>query len=86
MKEGYLDFLIMNSVLIRLIIVKDNREYNVLFDRSFSLNENFKLLSNITDESFDDCFVYDKKLNLFLNKNVSLESYNIPNSRTLYIY
>ena len=84
--EGYLGYLIMNSVLIRLIIVKSNKEYNVLFDSSFSLNENLKLLSSLIDEDFNNVYVYDNKLNLFLNKNNSLESYNIPSSRTFYIY
>ena len=84
--EGYLGYLIMNSVLIRLIVVKSNKEYNVLFDSSFTLNENLKLLSSLIDENFDDSYVYDNKLNLFLNKNNSLESYNFPTSRTFYIY
>lgn len=76
----------MNSLLLRLIIIRSNKEYNVLFDSSFSLNENLKLLGNMIDENFDDCFVYDNKLNIFLDKDISLSSLNMPSSRTLYIY
>lgn len=76
----------MNSVLVRLIIVKTNKEYNVLFDSSFSFNDNLKLLSTIINETFDNCYIYDKKLNTFLNKEISLDTYNLPSSRTFYIY
>lgn len=76
----------MNSILIRLIIVKSNREYNVLFDRMFSIDDNLKLLSSITGDNFDNCYVYDEKLNIFLNKTISFDKYNMPSSRTLYIY
>ena len=84
--ERCLGCLTMNSVLIRLIIVKSNKEYNALFDSSFSFKDNLKLLSTIVNESFDDCFIYDKKLNIFLNKELVLDTYNLPSSRTFYIY
>ena len=86
MIEGYLGYLIMSNVLIRLISVKNNKEYNVLFDSSFSLSENLKLLSSLIDDDLSYSNVYDNKLNLFLDKNKTLDSYNIPSSRTLYIY
>lgn len=84
--ERLLGFLIMNSILIRIIIVKDNKEYNVLFDRQYSLNDNLKLLGNITGDNFDNCCVYDNKLKMFLDKTVSIDKYNMPLSRTFYIY
>lgn len=84
--ERLLEYLIMNSILIRLIIVKSNKEYNVLFDRCFSINENLILLGSIIGKDFSNCFVYDDKLNIFLDKTNSFEKYNMPSSRTLYIY
>ena len=76
----------MNSILIRLIIVESNKEYNVLFDRCFSIEENLMLLGNIIGIDFNDCFVYDDMLNIFLDKTISFDKYNMPSSRTLYIY
>lgn len=84
--ERYLGYLTLNSVLVRLIVVRNNKEYNVLFDSSFSFKDNLDLLSNIVDESFDNCFIYDKKLNIFLNNEIALDNYNLPSSRTFYIY
>lgn len=76
----------MNSSLIRFIIVKNDTEYNVLLDNSFSLNDNFRLLSTIADYDFTDCLVYDEQLNIFLDKEIEIDKYHFPSSRTLYIY
>lgn len=76
----------MNKILTRMIIVKEEKEYNVLLDDSFSLNDNLKLLETIIDEDLSDCYIYDKKLNVFLDKNIIINQYNIPYSTTFYIY
>lgn len=76
----------MSNILIRLIVVKNNKEYNVLFDSNFSISDNMKVLENMIDEKFNTYYVYDNKLNIFLDKSITLESYNIPPSRTFYIY
>lgn len=76
----------MNSVLIRLIIVKNDTEYNVLLDNSFNLNDNFRLLNTMVEYDFTDCFVYDEQLNIFLDKEIEIDKYHFPSSRTLYIY
>lgn len=76
----------MNSSLIRFIIVKNDTEYNVLLDNSFSLSDNFRLLSTIVDYDFTDCLVYDEQLNIFLDKEIEIDKYHFPSSRTLYIY
>lgn len=86
MIEGHLDLSIMNRVIIRLYIVKTHKEYNVIFDSSFSFNENLKVLSGIIDYDFSNCHVYDNKLNMFINKDIALFNYNIPSSRVYYIY
>lgn len=75
-----------NKVLIRLYVVEKGIEYNVLFDSSFSLDENLSVLSSIVDYDFKDYLVYDYKLNLFINKDIPLSKFNFPSSRTLYLY
>lgn len=76
----------MNRIIIRLYIVKERRVYNVIFDSSFSFNENLKVLSSIVDIDFSNCIVYDHKLNVFINKEIPLFNFNIPSSRLYYIY
>ena len=76
----------MNNVLIRLIIVNKDIEYNVLLDNSFSLNDNFRLLNTMVDYDFTNCVVFDEQLNIFLDKEIEIDKYHFPPSRTLYIY
>lgn len=76
----------MSNILLRTYVVKDDKEYNVLFDDTFSINDNLRLLGDIVNYDFSKCLVYDKSLNVFLNKDKLIREFNIPNSRTLYIY
>lgn len=76
----------MSNVLLRIFIIKEDKEYNVLFDDSFSFNDNFRLLGDIVNYDFSKSYVYDKNINVFLNKDKLIRDFNIPNSRTLYIY
>lgn len=66
--------------------MKMKKELNVIFDSSFSFGENLKLLSLIVDIDFSECFVYDYKLNVFIDKEIALFNFNIPSSRVYYIY
>lgn len=76
----------MNRLIVRLYIVEEGIEVNAIFDSMFSFDDNLKVLGSIIDYDFDNCFVYDYKLNIFINKETPLFNLNMPSSRTFYIY
>lgn len=76
----------MNKIILRFIIVKENKTFEVIFDQRLSFIENFKLLKGVCNLDIDRVYIFDIKKQIALKKNISLRDFNFKNFKTLYIF
>ncbi len=77
----------MNKIILRFIIVKKQKALEVIFDGRLTMEENFKLLSEIYEiDSIDKTYVVDINRKVALKKDVPISSFNFKNFKTLYLF
>lgn len=77
----------MNKIILRFIIVKKQKALEVVFDGRLTMEENFKLLSEIYEiDSIDNIYVVDINRKVALKKDVPISSFNFKNFKTLYLF
>ena len=77
----------MNKIILRFIIVKKQKTLEVIFDGRLTMEENFKLLSEIYEIcSIEKTYVVDINRKVALKKNIPISSFNFKNFKTLYLF
>lgn len=77
----------MNKIILRFIIVKKQKALEVVFDGRLTMEENFKLLSEIYKiDSIDKTYVVDINKKVALKKDIPISSFNFKNFKTLYLF
>ncbi len=77
----------MNKIILRFIIVKKKKTLEVIFDGRLTMEENFKLLSEIYEiGSIEKTYVVDINRKVALKKNIPISSFNFKNFKTLYLF
>lgn len=77
----------MNKIILRFIIVKKQKALEVIFDGRLTMEENFKLLSEIYEiDSIDKTYVVDINKKVALKKDIPISSFNFKNFKTLYLF
>lgn len=77
----------MNKIILRFIIVKKQKALEVVFDGRLTMEENFKLLSEIYEiDSIEKTYVVDINRKVALKKNIPISSFNFKNFKTLYLF
>ena len=77
----------MNKIILRFIIVKKQKALEVVFDGRLTMEENFKLLSEIYEiDSIDKTYVVDINKKEALKKDIPISSFNFKNFKTLYLF
>lgn len=77
----------MNKIILRFIIVKKQKALEVIFDGRLTMEENFKLLSEIYEiDSIEKTYVVDINRKVALKKNIPISSFNFKNFKTLYLF
>lgn len=77
----------MNKIILRFIIVKKQKALEVIFDGRLTMEENFKLLSEIYEiGSIEKTYVVDINRKVALKKNIPISSFNFKNFKTLYLF
>lgn len=77
----------MNKIILRFIIVKKQKALEVIFDGRLTMEENFKLLSEIYEiDSIDKTYVVDINRKVALKKDVPISSFNFKNFKALYLF
>lgn len=77
----------MNKIILRFIIVKKQKAFEVVFDGRLTMEENFKLLSEIYEiGSIEKTYVVDINKKVALKKDIPISSFNFKNFKTLYLF
>lgn len=77
----------MNKIILRFIIVKKQKALEVVFDGRLTMEENFKLLSEIYEiGSIEKTYVVDINRKVALKKDIPISSFNFKNFKTLYLF
>lgn len=77
----------MNKIILRFIIVKKQKALEVIFDGRLTMEENFKLLSEIYEiDPINKTYVVDINRKVALKKDVPISSFNFKNFKTLYLF
>ena len=77
----------MNKIILRFIIVKRQKALEVIFDGRLTMEENFKLLSEIYEiGSIEKTYVVDINRKVALKKDIPISSFNFKNFKTLYLF
>ena len=77
----------MNKIILRFIIVKKQKALEVFFDGRLTMEENFKLLSEIYEiGSIEKTYVVDINKKVALKKDIPISSFNFKNFKTLYLF
>lgn len=77
----------MNKIYLRLIFVKDNRVIETIFDKRLSFKDNLRLLKALIPEiDIENFHIFDKNINIFLDINEPIKSFNINNLTTLSVF
>lgn len=77
----------MNKIILRFIIVKKQKALEVIFDGRLTMEENFKLLSEIYEiDPINKTYVVDINKKVALKKDVPISSFNFKNFKTLYLF
>lgn len=77
----------MNKIILRFIIVKKQKALEVVFDGRLTMEENFKLLSEIYEiDSIDKTYVVDINRKVALKKDIPISTFNFKNFKTLYLF
>lgn len=77
----------MNKIILRFIIVKKQKTLEVIFDGRLTMEENFKLLSEIYEiDPINKTYVVDINKKVALKKDIPISSFNFKNFKTLYLF
>lgn len=77
----------MNKIILRFIIVKKQKALEVIFDGRLTMEENFKLLSEIYEiDSIEKTYVVDINKKVALKKDIPISFFNFKNFKTLYLF
>ena len=77
----------MNKIILRFIIVKKQKTLEVIFDGRLTMEENFKLLSEIYEiDPINKTYVVDINRKVTLKKDIPISSFNFKNFKTLYLF
>ncbi len=77
----------MNKIILRFIIVKKQKTLEVIFDGRLTMEENFKLLSEIYEiDPINKTYVVDISRKVALKKDIPISSFNFKNFKTLYLF
>lgn len=77
----------MNKIILRFIIVKKQKTLEVIFDGRLTMEENFKLLSEIYEiGSIEKTYVVDINRKVALKKDIPISFFNFKNFKTLYLF
>ena len=67
--------------------MKKQKALEVVFDGRLTMEENFKLLSEIYEiDSIDKTYVVDINKKVALKKDIPISSFNFKNFKTLYLF
>lgn len=75
----------MNNVYLRLIVLKNNKVVEVMFDSRLSFKENMEMYKEIEDLSGRQFEIYDDEKQLFLDLDVPLSEMKIERFTKLYL-
>ena len=77
----------MNKIILRFIIVKKQKTLEVIFDGRLTMEENFKLLSEIYEiDPINNTYVVDINRKVAIKKDIPISSFNFKNFKTLYLF
>ena len=77
----------MNKIILRFIIVKKQKALEVVFDGRLTMEENFKLLSEIYEiDPINKTYVVDINRKVALKKDIPISTFNFKNFKTLYLF
>ena len=77
----------MNDLIIRLFIVKDNKIIESSFDSRLSFKDNIFFLNEMLEDiSLDNLYIYDANKRIFLDMNKRLSDMGIYSFMTFYLY
>lgn len=76
----------MNKIILRFIVVKQNKTFEVVFDQRLTFIENFVLLKDIYYININKAYIVDNKKQIALKKDVPLSKFNFKSFKTLYIF
>ena len=77
----------MNKIILRFIIVKKQKALEVVFDGRLTMEENFKLLSEIYEiDSIEKTYVVDINRKVALKKDIPISFFNFKNFKTIYLF
>lgn len=77
----------MNKIILRFIIVKKQKTLEVIFDGRLTMEENFKLLSEIYEiDPINKTYVVDINRKVAIKKDIPISSFNFKNFKTLYLF
>lgn len=76
----------MYDVLIRFKVIKNNKIFEVIFDRRLSFIDNFIILNKIVNINLKDYKVYDPNKKIFLKRNIKLSEFNIDRFIQLHLF
>ena len=77
----------MNKIILRFIIVKKQKTLEVIFDGRLTMEENFKLLSEIYEiDPINKTYVVDINRKVALKKDIPISSFIFKNFKTLYLF
>ena len=76
----------MNKIILRFIVVKQNKTFEVVFDQRLSFIENFTLLKDIYYVDINKSYIMDNNKKIALKRDVPLSKFNFKNFKTLYIF
>lgn len=77
----------MNKIILRFIIVKNQKTLEVVFDGRLTMEENFEMLSEIYEfDCFEKLYVVDLNKKIALKKDIPLALFNFKDFKTLYLF
>ena len=74
----------MNKIILNFKIVAMDIQYDLLMDKRLSFIENFKLLGDLILIDIDK--VYIMYFNIPLRKDITLETFDLPQYSRLFVY
>lgn len=76
----------MNKIVMRLNILKENKQIEVIFDERLSFIDNLILLKEIYHlTNIEDIHIWDNDNRMFLKRDVPLTDFHFPQFIRLYL-
>lgn len=75
----------MNEVYLRLILLKDNKVFEVSFDSRLTFRENLDMFDEIEQIDTKGVNIYDEERQLFLNMDIPLSDMKMARFAKFYL-